>query len=120
VRAAIVGRTHPGAEVTAFQAIQHRHEIRAQDAQRIGDLGLVASSSDNSPSCKAPAGASAASLRLAPSATALFETVIAYRPKCVSLNARRSVPALRLYLIIVIHHIKFGRRNSTAACDPRS
>ena len=42
VRAAVVGRAHPGAQAAALQRIQHRHEIRPEDAERVGDLGLVA------------------------------------------------------------------------------
>ena len=42
VRAAVVGRAHPGAETAALQRIQHRHEIRPEDAERVGDFGLVA------------------------------------------------------------------------------
>ena len=43
VRAAVVGRAHPGAQAAALQRIQHRHEIRPEDAERVGDFGLVAS-----------------------------------------------------------------------------
>jgi hypothetical protein len=43
VGAAIIGRTDPGAEIAALQAVEHRHEIRPEDAERVGDLGLVAS-----------------------------------------------------------------------------
>ena len=42
VGAAVVGRAHPRAEIAALQRIQHRHEIRPEDAERVGDLGLVA------------------------------------------------------------------------------
>ena len=42
VRAAVVGGAHPRAEIAAFQVVEHRHEIRPQDAERVGDLGLVA------------------------------------------------------------------------------
>jgi diguanylate cyclase (GGDEF)-like protein len=42
VRAAVVGRAHPGAQAAALQRIQHRYEIRPKDAERIGDFGLVA------------------------------------------------------------------------------
>ena len=42
VGAAVVGRAHPRAEIAAFQAVEHRHEIRPEDAERVGDLGLVA------------------------------------------------------------------------------
>ncbi|MEH2504411.1 diguanylate cyclase (GGDEF)-like protein/PAS domain S-box-containing protein [Bradyrhizobium sp. AZCC 1578] len=42
VRATVVGRAHPGAEAAALQRIQHRDEIRPEDAERVGDFGLVA------------------------------------------------------------------------------
>src|SRR5258707_9918592 len=42
VGAPIVGRANPRTKIAAFQAIEHRHEIRPQDAKGIGDLGLVA------------------------------------------------------------------------------
>ena len=41
--AAIVGRTDPRAQIAALQPIEHRHEIRPEDAKRTGDLSLVAS-----------------------------------------------------------------------------
>ena len=42
VGAAIVGRTCAGAEIAAFQAVEHRHEVRPEDAERVGDFGLIA------------------------------------------------------------------------------
>src|SRR6267154_14491 len=35
--------SHPYAQFAALQAIKHRHEIRPEDAERNGDLGLVTS-----------------------------------------------------------------------------
>ena len=42
VGAAVVGRAHPRAQIAALEAVEHRHEIRPEDAERVGDLGLVA------------------------------------------------------------------------------
>ena len=43
VRTTVVGQAHPGAQAAALQRIQHRYEIRPEDAERVGDFGLVAS-----------------------------------------------------------------------------
>ena len=49
VRAAVVGGADPRAEVAALQIVEHRHEVRAQDAQRRGDLGLVTARTAGTP-----------------------------------------------------------------------
>src|SRR4249919_3945926 len=40
MRAAIVGRAYPRAQIAAFQAVEHRHEIRPKNSERAGDFGL--------------------------------------------------------------------------------
>ncbi len=40
-RRSLVG-AHPRAKVAALQRVEHRDEIRPEDAERVGDLGLVA------------------------------------------------------------------------------
>src|ERR1700687_1717299 len=43
VGAAIVGGAYPLAQIAVLQPVEHRHEIRPENAERIGDFGLVAS-----------------------------------------------------------------------------